>query len=556
MMETSNINRRRVIQGMGLTLGLASLRGFEVAAAAPAHFTHGIASGDPLGDRVILWTRVLPGDGTLKALTGRWQVAEDLQFKRVVTSGEATTGPTRDYTVKVDATGLKPGTRYWFRFVFDGVISPIGRTQTLPEGAVEAFTVAVCSCSNYPQGYFNAYRDIATADVDVVMHLGDYIYEYAQGVYANPYVVDSLGRAVVPEHEILALEDYRQRYGLYRTDTDLQAAHAAHPWICVWDDHELANNTWQEGAQNHNDGEGDFATRIQMARKAYHEWMPIRTPAQTDQGPIYRSFRVGDLADIIMLDTRLVGRDEQLDYRRDLIDAKRAPQVFKDTLLRDPKRTLLGEDQLNWLANQLAASKDRGAPWQFLGQQVLMGKLNIPQMTQEQLAMLTLPEEVRSYVLGTLQLGAFGLPMNLDAWDGYPADRERVYQLLLELANNPVVVAGDTHNGWAFNLQTEAGLSVGVEVGCPGITSPGLESYFPLPPEQMAKLLRGSSSELLALDTYRRGWSKVTLTPDATVSQWRFVSSILDRDYTVEETPGLIAKVGARQFSGALNGKQ
>ena len=209
-----------------------------------------------------------------------------------------------------------------------------------------------------------------------------------------------------------------------------------------------------------------------MARKAYHEWMPIRTPAQTDQGPIYRSFRVGDLADIIMLDTRLVGRDEQLDYRRDLIDAKRAPQVFKDTLLRDPKRTLLGEDQLNWLANQLAASKDRGAPWQFLGQQVLMGKLNIPQMTQEQLAMLTLPEEVRSYVLGTLQLGAFGLPMNLDAWDGYPADRERVYQLLLELANNPVVVAGDTHNGWAFNLQTEAGLSVGVEVGCPGITSP------------------------------------------------------------------------------------
>ncbi|WP_435216992.1 alkaline phosphatase D family protein [Luminiphilus sp. nBUS_07] len=549
MFETSHINRRRVIQGMGLSLGLVSLRGFEVAAAAPAHFTHGVASGDPLSDRVILWTRVLPGDGALVTLTGRWEVAEDLQFKRVVISGETTTGPERDHTVKVDATGLQPATNYWYRFVFNGVTSAVGRTRTLPVGAVEAFSLAVCSCSNYPQGYFNAYRDIAQADIDVVMHLGDYIYEYAQGVYANPYVVDSLGRAVVPEHEILVLEDYRQRYGLYRTDEDLQAAHAAHPWICVWDDHELANNTWHSGAQNHSDDEGDFFARMQMARKAYHEWMPIRTPAQTDQGPIYRSFQVGDLADIIMLDTRLEGRDEQLDYRRDLLDAKRTPEIFEETLRRNSERTLLGEEQFHWLANQLAASKDRGAPWQFLGQQVLMGKINIPQMTQEQLASLTLPEEVRSYVLGTLQLGAYGLPLNLDAWDGYPADRERVFSLLLELANNPVVVAGDTHNGWAFNLQTEAGVPVGVEVGCPGVTSPGLESYFPLPPEQMAALLQASSPELVDLDTSHRGWSKVTLTPEATVSQWRFVSTVLDREYTVNETEPLVANVDARRFS-------
>ncbi len=549
MFETSHINRRRVIQGMGLSLGLVSLRGFEVAAAAPAHFTHGVASGDPLSDRVILWTRVLPGDGALVTLTGRWEVAEDLQFKRVVISGETTTGPERDHTVKVDATGLQPATNYWYRFVFNGVTSAVGRTRTLPVGAVEAFSLAVCSCSNYPQGYFNAYRDIAQADIDVVMHLGDYIYEYAQGVYANPYVVDSLGRAVVPEHEILVLEDYRQRYGLYRTDEDLQAAHAAHPWICVWDDHELANNTWHSGAQNHSDDEGNFFARMQMARKAYHEWMPIRTPAQTDQGPIYRSFQVGDLADIIMLDTRLEGRDEQLDYRRDLLDAKRTPEIFEETLRRNSERTLLGEDQFHWLANQLAASKDRGAPWQFLGQQVLMGKINIPQMTQEQLASLTLPEEVRSYVLGTLQLGAYGLPLNLDAWDGYPADRERVFSLLLELANNPVVVAGDTHNGWAFNLQTEAGVPVGVEVGCPGVTSPGLESYFPLPPEQMAALLQASSPELVDLDTSHRGWSKVTLTPEATVSQWRFVSTVLDRAYTVNETEPLVANVDARRFS-------
>ncbi len=186
MFETSHINRRRVIQGMGLTLGLASLRGFEVVAAAPAYFTHGIASGDPLSDRVILWTRVLPGDGAAKTLAGTWEVAEDRQFDRIVARGETATGPERDYTVKVDATGLKPGKGYWFRFVFNGVTSAVGRTRTMPVGSVEAFSVAVCSCSNYPQGYFNAYKDIAEADVDLVMHLGDYIYEYAQGVYANP----------------------------------------------------------------------------------------------------------------------------------------------------------------------------------------------------------------------------------------------------------------------------------------------------------------------------------------------------------------------------------
>jgi len=544
------LDRRRLMQGLGVSLGAAALRGFRVRAAeTPVHFTHGIASGDPLQDRVILWSRVIPGDSSGRPLQGEWQVAEDPSFQRVVARGTAATNASRDFTVKVDATGLDAGRHYWYRFVFEGIPSPVGRTKTLPGDRADAFRVGVCSCSNFPQGYFNAYRDMAGSELDVVMHLGDYIYEYAQRVYANPEAISALGRHVVPDHELLVLEDYRMRYGLYRTDPDLQAAHAAHPWICVWDDHELANNTWKRGAENHNDGEGDFATRIACARKAYHEWMPIRTPAQTDQGPIYRAFKVGQLADIIMLDTRLQGRDQQLDYQRDLFAVRRSPEVFRRELLNDPMRTMLGEDQLGWFANQLAASKDRGASWQLIGQQVLMGKLVIPTVDEQQIASLAMPQRAREYATAMARLSRFSLPMNLDAWDGYPASRERVFRLLQEYASNPVVVAGDTHNAWAFNLRDDAGRPIGVEVGCPGVNSPGLESYFPLPPEQMRELLLASSSELVDLDTYRRGWARLTLTPQAVQSEWRFVSTVLSRTFEVMTTAPLKAATGARQFA-------
>ncbi len=547
-MNPLSMKRRTALKGMAATLGVLSLRGFEVIANGAVHYTHGVASGDPLSDRVILWTRVLPGDGANKPLKGRWQVALDVNFRRMVAQGDADTGPERDYTVKIDATGLEPAGQYWYRFVFDGVSSPVGRTRTLPKTGLAPFTLAVCSCSNYPQGYFNAYRDIADAPVDAVMHLGDYIYEYGAGTYSNPVATGELGREVVPGHEIVALEDYRQRYGLYRTDSDLQAAHAAHPWICVWDDHELANDTWHSGAQNHNEGEGDFDNRVAMARKAYHEWMPIRTPAQTDQGPIYRRFAVGDLADIIMLDTRLIGRDQQLDYRRDM-GTTVAPDVFKRTVLGNPERTMIGAEQSGWLAQQLASSKARGATWQLIGQQVLMGKLMIPQIPSEQLASVQLPERTRQWIGTLMQLADVGFPLNLDAWDGYPACRERVFADFLELANNPVVVAGDTHNAWAFNLRTEAGLPVGIEVGCPGISSPGIETYLPLPPPAMAAALKQASPELVDLDTHRRGWAKVTLTREATYSQWRFVDTVLSKTFTISETAPLRCSAGARQFA-------
>ncbi|MEE4203498.1 MAG: alkaline phosphatase D family protein, partial [Halieaceae bacterium] len=511
-MGRQGLDRRQMLKGMGATLGFLALRGYDAAAAAPAHFTHGVASGDPLADRVILWSRVLPGDGQLRDLQVRWEVAEDLNFSRIVAQGRAATGAHRDYTVKVDAAGLAPGKTYFYRFSSEGVVSPVGRTRTLPTGAVAAFSIGLCSCSNYPQGYFHAYRELAKADVDVVMHVGDYIYEYEAGKYSNPVATGQLGREVKPSNELLVLEDYRMRYGLYRTDPDLQAAHAAHPWICVWDDHELCNDTWRAGAENHNEGEGDFVERIAAARKAYHEWLPIRTAAQTDQGPIYRNFRVGDLADLIMLDTRLHGRDQQLSYFTDLPKAEN-PVVFRDQVLAAQSRTILGADQEAWLASQLAASKDRGATWQVLGQQVLMGRVMIPEIPASAMAGVELSERSRRYFEAMQKLAPLGMPMNLDAWDGYPACRERIHGQLLELAANPVVLAGDTHNAWAFNMRDQAGRAVGVEIGTPGISSPGLETYLPLPPDALNQALRASSEELVSLDTYRRGWSEIKLTP-------------------------------------------
>ena len=539
--------RRSFIQATGASLGAMSLRGFALDKPAAAHFTHGIASGDPLADRVILWTRVLPGSSGTAAVPCTWQMATDDTFETIVANGEATARAERDYTVNVDAAGLAPGTRYCYRFMAHGVTSPVGCTRTLPAGVVSEFKMAVASCSNYPQGFFHAYRDIAESDLNVVLHLGDYIYEYPVGEYVNPVAEQQLGRVVEPDHEILVLEDYRMRHGLYRTDSDLQAAHAAHPWITVWDDHEMMNDTWRAGAENHDEGEGDFFQRIHAARQAYHEWMPIRTVAEGDQGVIYRAFQIGDLADLMMLDTRLVGRDEQLDYAKGIERAGSVEAFIKNDLY-NPERQILGEEQEAWLQQALQRSKARGATWQVLGQQVLMGKLNIPVIPPEELAQLELSEYARPRVEQTQQLAPYGLPSNLDAWDGYPAARERLFDMLTSHATNPISLAGDTHNGWAFNLTNQKGEAVGVEWGTPGVSSPGLENYVPLPPEQMQALLKGASPELAACDTSQRGWTEVTLTPEAATAQWRFVSSVTEPTFTATGAALLIARAGARRL--------
>ena len=613
-MDKPALNRRQLLKGVSASLGVLALRGFEVHAASPLYFTHGVASGDPLSDRVILWTRLIPGSGEHRAVDCRWEVASDPQFMQLVNSGVVSTSAKRDYTLKVDAQGLEPGSAYFYRFLSEGIISPVGQTRTLPEGAVESFRIGVASCSNYPQGYFNVYRHMADSDLDLVLHLGDYIYEYAEGVYANAVATEELGRQVEPATEILTVEDYRMRYGLYRTDPDLQAVHARHPFICVWDDHELANDSWKDGAENHNQGEGDFQARMTAARQAYHEWLPIRTAISGDQGPIFRSFKVGGLADLIMLDTRLHGRDRGLDYAVDLplrtlaydvsktgqgtmvssADAAVAPahqrrsvklpfdfstgeptpitdyglikdltaetlpenwyylpdsQSFKDQMLMDPTRAMLGADQEQWLDTELQASKQRGAKWQLLGQQVLMGKLKLPVLTDQQLKLDEAIPEYREILKMMQLLAPEQLPFNLDAWDGYAVCRDRVYASLAEHGVNPVVLAGDTHNAWAFNLANNMGEAVGVEIGTPSVSSPGLETYLPTDPIVLGNAMVEASAELFAVDTAHRGWSELVLTSQAMTNQWHFVDTILDRQFITKTARKQHCKVGNKRFS-------
>jgi alkaline phosphatase D len=542
------INRRKVLQGIGAGAGALSVNRVLAASAGNRGFTHGVASGDPLSDRVILWSRYVPEGNVARAENIIWQVAYDRAFGDIAASGMTSTHRYRDFTIKVDVTGLKSGQRYFYRFVIDGHRSETGSTKTLPVGAVDRFRLGVASCSNYPQGYFHAYDDMAKSDLDLVLHLGDYIYEYARGRYVNPIAEDTLGRVVEPQNEIISLDDYRARYAVYRSDKDLQAAHAAHPWICVWDDHELMNNTWRGGAENHNEGEGDFDERIAAARTAYHEWMPIRTAAQTDQAAIYRRFQIGQLADLIMLDTRLQGRDEQLDYQRDIAKAG-GPEAFVKDLLMNPQRTILGADQENWLASQLADSQDRGAIWQIIGQQVLMGKLITPLIPKETLDELDLADRYRPRLERLEQIARAKLPLNLDAWDGYPVCRERIQGLFKQFAPNPVVLAGDTHNAWAFNMQNQQGDEVGVEIGTPGVTSPGMEAYLPAPSQMMQEAFKASSTELFDLDTTRRGWTVVEMTPTEVTAKWRFLSTILESQYQINESEPLLCRAGDRRFS-------
>ncbi|TNE62157.1 MAG: alkaline phosphatase [Alphaproteobacteria bacterium] len=332
-------SRRAVVGTIGASFGALALRGYSVLADAGAHFTHGVASGDPLSDRVMLWTRVLPGSGKAETIDVSWQVSEGADFSSIAAEGTVKTGPARDYTVKADAGGLVPGKHYYYRFQAGGVQSPVGRTRTLPAAGVDKLRFAVISCSNYPQGFFNVYKELASREVEAVLHLGDYIYEYPAGTYANKKAVD-LGRQVKPANELLVLDDYRTRYGLYRSDADLQSAHAAHPFICVWDDHEVANNTWKGGAENHNDGEGDFAKRKAAAIQAYYEWLPIREAFPGQPEKINRSFDYGGLVSLIMIDTRVIGRDKQLEYETDL-PMRTVPFDMRDQA--NPK-ALLGAD--------------------------------------------------------------------------------------------------------------------------------------------------------------------------------------------------------------------
>ena len=373
MIQSRPLNRRDFIRGVGAGALAASalVRSASAAADPGAAFQHGVASGDPLADRVIIWSRVNPGLGAQVAVF--WDVALDAGFTRMVRRGRVLASAATDHTVKIDVLGLAVNTKFFYRFSALGQNSPVGITRTLPIGSVSSVKLAVFSCSNYPAGYFNAYADAALQDADVALHIGDYIYEYAVDGFASSDAA-ALGRLSLPATELLALSDYRTRYAQYRSDADLQAAHAAFPWICVWDDHEFANDTWKTGAENHQPNEGDFFVRRAAALQAYYEWMPIRAVEPARPLRAFRSFTFGSLVDLHMLDTRIIGRDQQLSYGSFFGAGGFNAQAFT-AALTNPARQLLGTEQSQWLGGRMATT---GATWTLVGQQVLMGRMNIP----------------------------------------------------------------------------------------------------------------------------------------------------------------------------------
>jgi len=542
-----------VVVSTGLQGCLSSSSSSDPEVERSLAFEHGVASGDPLSDRIMVWTRVTPKDSSTADVDISWEVASDAAFTQMMHSGSARTGQARDFTLKVDVQNLTPGQSYYYRFKAGSATSPVGRMKTLPAAGVTQVRFAVLSCSNFPAGYFHAYAQAAQeSELDAVLHLGDYIYEYATGEYATEDAA-ALGRSLPADNngELFTLDDYRKRYTLYRTDADLQALHAAAPFIAVWDDHEVANDTWTDGAENHNGGEGDFNQRKLAALQAYFEWLPVRPASENDELTIYRSFDFGDLVSLHMLDTRIIGRDEQLSYANYIsaggLDAAR---FIADVGATD--RTLLGQPQMNWLQSQLAVSSAR---WQVLGQQVLMGRMLLPAemltaladpanadlaTTLGELVPLKLRVQAGDPTLTPQEIARIEtvIPYNLDAWDGYAYEREVIFGLARALDKNLVVLAGDTHNAWANNLKTLAGEPVGVEFATAGVTSPGLESYLGLPAaaipqaEQAITLL---VDELQYLNASQRGYLVVTFTEDQARADWRFVSTVKARDYVIDD---------------------
>ncbi|MFE2527094.1 alkaline phosphatase D family protein [Streptomyces sp. NPDC059382] len=463
----TNPRRRTVVLGAAAAAALApiatlGLSPAHAAETAPA-FLHGIASGDPLPDGVLLWTRVtpspeaVPGSGLGPATAVGWEVAEDRNFARVVASGAVTTTAASDHTVKVDVRGLRPHTPYWYRFTAGATVSAIGRTLTAPpvDAATPGIRFGVVSCANWESGYFSAYRHLAArTDLDAILHLGDYVYEYASGAYPEAkYVV----RPHQPRHEIVSLADYRTRHGTYKTDADLQALHAAHPVVAIWDDHEFANDAWSGGAENHTPGaEGDWAARASAAKQAYFEWMPVRASIA---GTVYRRLRFGSLVDLHLLDLRTF-RSQQVKVGSGAVD--------------DPERTITGRAQLDWLKSGLANSN---ATWKLVGTSVMISPV----------AFGSLPAHLLKPLTKLLGLPEGGLTISTDQWDGYTDDRKELLGHLKDRGiKNTVFLTGDIHMAWAndvpVNMATYPGSgTAATEFVVTSVTSDNIDDILHVP---------------------------------------------------------------------------
>lgn len=508
-MHGRTLTRRRFLQAAAITATTAATvvhPGEAGAGQQGLWFHHGVASGDPTPTSVVLWTRVTPtpgatpGSGIGNEVEIGWEVGRDASISTVVASGSMITGPGRDHTVHVDPGGLEPATRYFYRFTApDGTRSPVGTTATLTldHTPLTSLNLAIASCSNWESGFYAAFGDIArradAGQLDLVVFLGDYIYEYGQGQFVGK---NGVVRSTQPAEESITLSQYRQRYGHHRSDPDLQAAHAALPWVVMWDDHETANDSWREGAQNHQPHEGPWSDRRQAAMQAYLDWMPIRA---TTESVLYRSFTFGDLGQLSMLDLRSF-RD--------------APPTHQEWLNGMRGTTMMGTGQFNWLKTQVENSTAR---WNIIGSSVMFAPM---QVTGGPLIQLPDP-----------------LPANLDQWDGYSRERDRLLSVLAGTGRPSLFLTGDIHSEWGSTLRHD-GRHIAAELVGSSISSPNVDDFLKLPENNPVSLnletfIRDNASHVRHVDLDAHGYAVASLTPDAVRMEWVRVADISRADSPV-----------------------
>ncbi|MFD6310927.1 alkaline phosphatase D family protein [Streptomyces nigra] len=528
--------RRSVVTAAAATAVLAGPLAGALPAravdAAPA-FLHGVASGDPLPDGVLLWTRVtptpaaVPGSGIGPDVEVSWTVALDKAFMNVVAKGSTTATAASDHTVKADIRGLSPATDYWFRFSAGGTDSPAARTRTAPaaDAAVTNLRFGVVSCANWEAGYFSAYRHLAArGDLDAWLHLGDYIYEYGTGDYGTR---GKVVRPHSPAHEIVTLADYRVRHATYKTDPDLQALHTKAPVIAIWDDHEFANDTWSGGAENHTEGaEGAWTARQAAAKQAYFEWMPVR-PAIA--GTTYRRLRFGKLVDLSLLDLRSF-RSQQVSVGNGEVD--------------DPDRTLTGRAQLDWLK---AGLKSSDTTWRLVGNSVMISPFAIGSLSADLLKplakLLGLPQE--------------GLALNPDQWDGYTDDRrELLAHLRSNAIRNTVFLTGDIHMAWANDVPVDAGTyplspSAATEFVVTSVTSDNLDDIVKVPEGTLSAIaspvIRAANRHVHWVDTDRHGYGILDITAERAQMDYYVLSDRTKRDATAKWTRSYRTRNGTQK---------
>lgn len=563
MVDSIDSSRRKTLKGLvgaGIAAPIAACSSslnippLGLSDAQKTAFQFGVASGDPTSEQLIIWTR-LTTTASEKA-TLQWQISStllgsgepdfsDAKGGTVVTSAE------RDWCCKVDVGGLEPGTDYFYRFSYAGEQSAIGHGKTLPKRS-DSVRLGLVSCSNYGFGFFNAYRHLAQQNLDAVYHAGDYLYEYHAGGYDAKNAAE-MGRTVYPENELLSLSDYRARHAQYKSDPDLQAVHQAHSFICSWDDHETANDSYRDGAENHSLDEGNWEARKAAALQAYFEWMPVREP-EAALSENYRSFQFADLVTLMVMETRLSGRDASPDYGRDipytdLPDGTRKHDIdgFFETVFYNPDRRMIGVDQEQWLVDAISESGDSDTVWQVLGNQTIMASIRVPDLnthlTDEEKA--AFPPQAQEFI----GFSAYGLPYNLDAWDGYAAQRQRLFNVLSDRANNSVVLTGDTHDAWANNLPNEQREhNCAVEVATTSVTSPGAGEMLQLGDNKFSKLLQSRNPHIHYSATSHRGYTLLEFNRKEMTCEYYAVSGIESTDFTANVKKKL--KVAATRGRG------